>query len=93
MATVTLYVEAIRHDEWIGRNCRAAKADPCNRLAVDRIEEMQVALEIADREGMWVHADAAYGGGLLLSPEGRARLDGHGLEQRERTGDPVPGRE
>lgn len=35
-----------------------------NTGAVDNIHELR---RIADREGMWLHVDAAYGGGMLLS--------------------------
>lgn len=35
-----------------------------NTGAVDDIRKLR---EIADREGMWLHVDAAYGGGMLLS--------------------------
>jgi aromatic-L-amino-acid decarboxylase len=41
-----------------------------NTGAVDPIRELRT---IADREGMWVHADAAYGGGMLLSNESPMR--------------------
>jgi aromatic-L-amino-acid/L-tryptophan decarboxylase len=37
-----------------------------NTGAVDDIRTLR---QIADREGMWLHADAAYGGGMLLSHE------------------------
>ena len=37
-----------------------------NTGAVDDIRALRT---IADREGMWLHADAAYGGGMLLSHE------------------------
>jgi aromatic-L-amino-acid decarboxylase len=37
-----------------------------NTGAIDPIRELR---EIADREKMWLHADAAYGGGMLLSHE------------------------
>ena len=37
-----------------------------NTGAVDDIRELR---RIADREGMWLHVDAAYGGGMLLSRE------------------------
>lgn len=37
-----------------------------NTGAVDNIRELRA---IADREGMWLHVDAAYGGGVLLSHE------------------------
>jgi aromatic-L-amino-acid/L-tryptophan decarboxylase len=35
-----------------------------NTGAIDPVRELRA---IADREGMWLHADAAYGGGMLLS--------------------------
>jgi len=41
-----------------------------NTGAVDPIGELRT---IADREGMWLHADAAYGGGMLLSNESPMR--------------------
>ena len=41
-----------------------------NTGAVDRIRELR---RIADREGMWLHADAAYGGGMLLSHQNPMR--------------------
>ena len=31
------------------------------------VDDMRALRHIADREGMWLHADAAYGGGMLLS--------------------------
>ena len=37
-----------------------------NTGAVDDIRKLRT---IADREGMWLHVDAAYGGGMLLSQE------------------------
>ncbi len=43
-----------------------------NTGAVDPVRELR---KIADREGMWLHADAAYGGGMLLS---------HGWPMRDR---------
>ncbi|HEY6444998.1 MAG TPA: pyridoxal-dependent decarboxylase [Acidobacteriaceae bacterium] len=46
-----------------------------NTGAVDDIRALR---RIADREGMWLHADAAYGGGMLLSNE--APLRDRGLE-------------
>jgi len=41
-----------------------------NTGAVDPIRELR---PIADRERMWLHADAAYGGGMLLSNESPMR--------------------
>ena len=46
-----------------------------NTGAADPIRELRA---IADREGMWLHADAAYGGGMLLSNE--APMRDRGLE-------------
>lgn len=46
-----------------------------NTGAVDPIRELR---RIADRESMWLHADAAYGGGMLLSNE--CPLRDRGLE-------------
>jgi len=37
-----------------------------NTGAVDDVRQLR---RIADREGMWLHVDAAYGGGMLLSHE------------------------
>lgn len=39
------------------------------------VDDMRALRRIADREGMWLHADAAYGGGMLLS---------HGWPMRDR---------
>jgi aromatic-L-amino-acid decarboxylase len=44
-----------------------------NTGAVDPIRKLRT---IADREGMWLHADAAYGGGMLLSNEHPMRNQG-----------------
>ncbi len=46
--------------------CIVAVFGTTNTGAVDDIRALR---EIADREGMWLHADAAYGGGMLLSHE------------------------
>lgn len=49
-----------------------------NTGAIDAVRELRT---IADREGMWLHIDAAYGGGMLLS---RAfPVPDHGLEQAD----------
>jgi aromatic-L-amino-acid decarboxylase len=44
-----------------------------NTGAVDPIRELR---RIADRESMWLHADAAYGGGMLVSNEHALRNRG-----------------
>jgi aromatic-L-amino-acid/L-tryptophan decarboxylase len=42
------------------------------------VDDLRGLRRIADREGMWLHADAAYGGGMLLSHEWTMR--GKGLK-------------
>jgi glutamate/tyrosine decarboxylase-like PLP-dependent enzyme len=42
------------------------------------VDDIRALRRIADREGMWLHADAAYGGGMLLSRE--TPLRDRGLE-------------
>jgi len=44
-----------------------------NTGAVDPIRQLRV---IAEREGMWLHVDAAYGGGMLLSQQWPMRDQG-----------------
>jgi aromatic-L-amino-acid decarboxylase len=58
--------EAIDKDrrEGIRPACMVAMAGSTNTGAVDDLRRLRA---IADREGMWLHADAAYGGGMLLS--------------------------
>jgi aromatic-L-amino-acid decarboxylase len=52
------------HKHGIRPLCIVAIFGTTNTGAVDSIRELR---KIADREGMWLHADAAYGGGMLLS--------------------------
>ena len=40
------------------------------------VDDLRGLHEIADREGMWLHVDAAYGGGMLLSERHPGTLDG-----------------
>lgn len=58
--------EAIERDKANGVRpaCLVAMAGSTNTGAVDDLAALR---SIADREGMWLHADAAYGGGMLLS--------------------------
>jgi glutamate/tyrosine decarboxylase-like PLP-dependent enzyme len=60
--------EAIAQDKKNGIRpmCIVGIFGTTNTGAVDSIRELR---RIADREGMWLHADAAYGGGMLLSRE------------------------
>jgi aromatic-L-amino-acid decarboxylase len=48
----------------IGPMCIVGIFGTTNTGAVDSVRELRM---IADREGMWLHMDAAYGGGMLLS--------------------------
>ncbi len=58
--------EAIARDKKAGIHpmCIVGIFGTTNTGAVDDIRAMR---RIADREGMWLHVDAAYGGGMLLS--------------------------
>ncbi len=56
--------------------CIVAMAGSTNTGAVDDLRALR---RIADREGMWLHADAAYGGGMLLSRRFPGVLDGLSL--------------
>ena len=60
--------EAIAQDKKNGIRpmCIVGVFGTTNTGAVDDIRELR---RIADRDGMWLHADAAYGGGMLLSHE------------------------
>jgi aromatic-L-amino-acid decarboxylase len=60
--------EAIAQDRKNGIRpmCIVGVFGTTNTGAVDDIRELR---RIADREGVWLHADAAYGGGMLLSHE------------------------
>jgi aromatic-L-amino-acid decarboxylase len=53
--------------------CLVAMAGSTNTGAIDDLKSLRA---IADREGMWLHADAAYGGGMLLSHDWPGLLDG-----------------
>lgn len=60
--------EAIAQDKKKGVRpmCIVGIFGTTNTGAVDDIRELR---RTADREGMWLHVDAAYGGGMLLSHE------------------------
>jgi glutamate/tyrosine decarboxylase-like PLP-dependent enzyme len=67
--------EAIARDRAAGVRplCLVAMGGSTNTGAVDPLSELR---RIADREGAWLHVDAAYGAGMLLSPKGRDVLAG-----------------
>lgn len=64
--------EAIAQDKIDGIRplCIVGIFGTTNTGAVDDIRELR---RVADREGMWLHVDAAYGGGMLLSHEWNMR--------------------
>ncbi|MGB2606548.1 MAG: pyridoxal-dependent decarboxylase [Candidatus Sulfotelmatobacter sp.] len=70
--------EAIARDKKNGIQpmCIVGIFGTTNTGAVDDIRELR---RIADREGMWLHADAAYGGGMLLSNDAPMHDRGLGL--------------
>jgi aromatic-L-amino-acid decarboxylase len=67
--------EAIARDrrEGVRPLCIVALAGSTNTGAIDPLLELR---RIADKEGMWLHADAAYGGGVLLSQRWPGLLQG-----------------
>lgn len=56
--------------------CIVAMGGSTNTGAVDPLPALR---RLADREGMWLHVDAAYGGGMLLSRDFPGLLDGVAL--------------
>jgi aromatic-L-amino-acid/L-tryptophan decarboxylase len=69
---------AIAADKALGARpaCIIATGGSTNTGAVDDLGTLRA---IADRERMWLHVDAAYGGGMLLSTTHRSALDGIAL--------------
>jgi aromatic-L-amino-acid/L-tryptophan decarboxylase len=67
--------EAIERDSAAGLRplCLVAMGGSTNTGAADPLRELR---RIADREGAWLHVDAAYGAGMLMAPEGREVLAG-----------------
>lgn len=53
--------------------CVVANGGTTNTGAVDPLNDIATFCE---EEGMWMHVDAAYGGGSILSKEGAAKLKG-----------------
>lgn len=51
--------------------CIAAVSGSTNTGAVDHVGELA---ELAEREGLWLHVDAAYGGAVRLSPRDAHRV-------------------
>ena len=65
--------EAVRTDRRAGLRplAIAAVAGSTNTGSVDRLAELA---DVADREGLWLHVDAAYGAAACLSERDRARV-------------------
>jgi aromatic-L-amino-acid decarboxylase len=55
---------AADHRRGVRPMCIVSIFGTTNTGAIDPVRQLRA---IADREGMWLHADAAYGGGMLLS--------------------------
>ena len=51
----------------------SAVAGSTNTGAVDNVRELA---DVAEREGLWLHVDAAYGGAARLSPKLEGRVPG-----------------
>ena len=72
---IDLLEDAITKDKQKGLQpiCIIALAGTTNLGAVDDLRKLH---EIASRESCWMHVDAAYGGGMLLSEKNPGMLDG-----------------
>ena len=60
-------------DRGVRPMCVIGVAGATNTGSVDGLEDLR---RIADRERVWLHVDAAYGGGMLLSQKHPGRLKG-----------------
>ena len=70
-------VELIEQDRNTGQRpfCVIANAGTTNTGAVDPLVELS---EICRAEGLWLHADGAYGAAAVISTRGKAALEGLG---------------
>ncbi len=69
--------EAVKEDRSLGRRpfCVVANAGTTNTGAVDPLSRLA---GLCRSEDIWLHADAAYGGGAILSESGKRLLKGIG---------------
>src|SRR5262249_49746980 len=69
--------EAVKASRAAGERpcCVVANAGTVNTGAVDPLRELA---EFCRAEGLWLHADGAYGAAAVLAPRGAALLDGLG---------------
>lgn len=65
-------IERDRAEGWLPF-CVAANAGTTNTGAVDPLNELA---DLCEREGLWLHADGAYGAAAILTQEGARRLQG-----------------
>jgi aromatic-L-amino-acid decarboxylase len=65
----------VKEDRAAGRSpfCVVASAGTTNTGAVDPIAAIA---DVCESEGLWLHADAAYGGFFALTEHGRAKFEG-----------------
>ena len=70
-------VALIEQDRSAGKRpfCVIANAGTTNTGAVDPLVELS---EICRAEGLWLHADGAYGAAAVITPRGKAALEGLG---------------
>lgn len=74
---VDLLEQAVREDRAAGRTpfCVVSTVGTTSVTSVDPVREIQ---QVAAREGLWHHIDAAYGGAAAMLEENRWMLDGAG---------------
>lgn len=72
IAALRAQIDADRASGW-QPFCIVANAGTTNTGAVDPLPEL---VELCRREGLWLHADGAYGASMILTDEGRRLLQG-----------------
>ncbi|MFN4034319.1 MAG: pyridoxal phosphate-dependent decarboxylase family protein [Fimbriimonadales bacterium] len=72
LSLLAAQIERDRAEGWLPF-CVAANAGTTNTGAVDPLNELA---DLCEREGLWLHADGAYGAAAILTQEGARRLQG-----------------